>query len=167
MFGNFKSNKKKHSNALLPNLNHYLDSLLCMGCINDSNNNGINLITLHDSFYVNISNYLIIKDLYRKNYIELMCQDLLKLIILNVIDNLKLNSLFKSYYESELSNDFLNEKFNFKSNSELNQHYKYIYKYIYNINKIYNNIKNNRDIDYLELENYIKEKYKSFDILKL
>ena len=73
-------NKKKHSNALLPNLIHYLDSLLCMEVLKEAYLSGINLTTVHDSFYVNIIDYEKIKDIYRKSYINLLVKDLLKII---------------------------------------------------------------------------------------
>lgn len=49
------NNIKIWMNALLPNYYHYLDGILCMKVLEESFKLNINLITVHDCYYVNIS----------------------------------------------------------------------------------------------------------------
>lgn len=148
-------------NAILPNYHHYLDGILCMKVIEKTLQHKINILSVHDCYYVNVINIEIIKNIYRNQFINILVKDILKIVIDNYINELKLNIKFLRFIRYvKLDKDWLEKPLKIKSikgDLELNK----IRFYILKLHKIYNNIKDNREVSYDILQKYILEDLKS------
>lgn len=161
-----KGNLRQNINALLPNYHHYLDGLICMECIHKAFNKQINIITVHDCYYVNINDIEIIKDIYRETFVNILIKDVLKILLNNYINKLKLNTSFNTFLqESKLDSNFLDKELKIKKIKDKN--IDKIRLYILKLHKLYNILKKDREVDYDILKKYILEEYKSSDILKI
>lgn len=154
-------------NAILPNYHHYLDGILCMKVIEEALQRKMNILSVHDCYYVNIINIEIIKDIYRDQFINILVKDILKIVIYNYIGELKLNIKFLEFIKYvKLDEDWLEKPLKIKSikaDLELNK----IRLYILKLHKTYNDINDNREVSYDILKKYILEDLKSNEILKV
>lgn len=162
-------NLKKNINALLPNTCHYIDSTLMYNISTILLENKIEYKTLHDSFYINIQYVSIVKNIYRKEYIKLFEQDLLKKIILNILFYYQINEEFKGYLNhlniKNITDNFISE-FNTNKVIKVDKKYAKIHKNIKEVIKLYNEVIANDDNLYFKnLSNFILEN-KNDNILK-
>ena len=58
---------------------------------------GINVITVHDCYYVNIGDIENITDIYRNQFVNIIIKDILKIVLNNYINKLKLNINFDKF----------------------------------------------------------------------
>lgn len=142
---------KKGMNAILPNMCHYIDSLLMYNILNKVLDDKISIKTIHDSFYLNIRYKEYIHNIYYQEYTEIFNGLTLANIIINALKYLKKNVIFNNFViKFDINIDNLIEKHEFSVKKKgLKGEEKDIYQFLLKIKNNYRAIINS--------QNYLKD----------
>lgn len=144
---------KKGMNAIIPNMCHYIDSLLMYNILNKILQDKISVKTIHDSFYLNIRYKQYIYDLYYEEYIKIFQGNTLAQVVLNALKYFKKNAIFNNFivkFNINFEDLIFKHEFSVKRRG-LNDDEKIIYNFLLKIKNNYKLILKSEN--YLEVEN--------------